>query len=533
VATERKEIGSAGAGATLPGKNAKPFDLIRFVFLRSMYVVLFGSVLFLPLLPLVVAKMYRLYEVSGRIQFDREPLSAMGAAPSQSIAYYFQDYVRSQTKLVKEHGFIKEVLAGIPAAQWPGVLRAHTNALDTATARLSGLLEVNFDNGTQFITLRMESLERDGLDSLMNRMMDAFVDRKISEQFASIERNMKYVAEQRETVQKRIDQLRGTLDAVAEESGTSLFVEDNNLWRSAYQQTQAQLAQAEIERVLKQSRLVAESNRVAQIKALPVQALADELTAADQSLWGVTLWTYQTLQDLRKSVDGVAAGNPDRRYVDERMKSIDTFAKTFRSEIEVRNLRIIEDKRDYDLVRSLVSAQADAAAAASAEWDVRLLADKTKSNLVETSRALWRGRLAEQTMERLSTQLDVYENRLRVLEAERAASARVSVAAYAVLPENGVLKFPKKTLIILVMFTYGVVVFIYGAYDFLDNRVRSQRDMEAALGAEAVRPVWLVPPPVRYAGIITTLPLHPVSGVLRSLAYKLEREHRVNSTFFF
>jgi len=119
-------------------------------------------------------------------------------------------------------------------------------------------------------------------------------------------------------------------------------------------------------------------------------------------------------------------------------------------------------------------------------------------------------------------------DRLRVLEAERNSAPRVSVAVYAVPPVVGDVKFPQKLLMVLFVMTYGLVAGLYGAYDLLDNRIRSSKDVQAALGAEIVKPVWLVPPPVRYFGIMSAYPVHPVSSALRSLAYRLEREHRLN-----
>ena len=531
--TDSKNNGSLGQGQPLPGKASKPFDLSRFLFLRTIYVALFGTILFLPALPLVVAKMYTVYQVSGRIQFEREPLSAMGAAPSQSISYYFQDYVRSQTKLIKEHTFLTEVLGKLARREWPAALLPHTNNLAAAASQLSGRLDVNFDNGTEFMTLKMDSLSTNGVAATMNAVMDAFVERKIKEQFATTELNMAYVKEQGDKIEREIAKEQQAVDDAAKVSGTSSFVEENNVWRNAYQSTQNELAKAQVSRIEKAWRLAAESNRVNTVKALPIQSLADQLTASDQSLWGVTLWTYQTLQDLRKSVDGVAMSNPDRRYTDERMKALDDFAKTFRKDVEVRNLRIIADKRDYELSSALIATEAEESAARMDESDLRALADSVKQKMVETSGALWQGRSAEQRLERLRTQRDIFADRLRVLEAERYSAPRVSVAVYAVPPMAGDVKFPQKMLMVLFALTYGVIACLYGAYDLLDNRIRSSKDVQAALGAEIVKPIWLVPPPVRYFGILSAYPIHPVSSALRSVAYRLEREHRINGAQVF
>ena len=524
----KKQNGLSGQGQPIPGKAMKPFDILRFLFLRTVYVVLFGTILFLPALPLVIAQKYAVYQVSGRIQFEREPLSAMGAAPSQSISYYFQDYVRSQTKLIKEYGFLKNVLGVITHREWPAALVPFTNNLNAASMRLSSLLEVNFDSGTQFMTLKMESFSTNGIATTMNALMDAFVEQKVREQFATSERNMIYVAEQRNKLQAEVEREQKIVEEAARVSGTSAFVEDNNVWRNAYQQTQNEMSKAQVACIEKAWRVASESNRISNIKALPIQSLADQLTASDQSLWGVTLWTYQTLQDLRKSVDGVAPSNPDRRYTDERMKAIDDFAKTFRKDVELRNLRIITDKRDYDLASALTAAEADEFAARRTEHDLSVLADSIKQKMIETSRSLWEGHAAEERLNRLRTQCNIFEDRLRVLEAERNSAPRVSVAMHAVSPASGEVQFPKKLMIILFAMTYGLVAFLYGAYDLLDNRIRSSKDVQAALGSEIVKPIWLVPPPVRYFGILSSYPAHPVALALRSLAYRLEREHRLN-----
>ena len=533
VETDSKSNGAPGQGQPLPGKASKPFDIPRFLFLRTVYIALFGTILFLPALPLVIAKMYTVYQVSGRIQFEREPLSAMGAAPSQSISYYFQDYVRTQTKLIKEHTFLMGALSKLPRREWPTVLLPHTNNLAAAATMLSGRLEVNFDNGTQFMTLKMDALSSNGVAAAMNAVMDAFVERKIHEQFATTELNMAYVKEQRDKIQEDIDREQRVVDEASKIAGTSSFVEENNVWRNAYQATQNEWSKAQVNSIEKGWRLASESNRISSVKALPIQSLADQMTASDQSLWGVTLWTYQTLQDLRKSVDGVAVSNPDRRYTDERMKALDDFAKTFRTDVEKRNLRIIVDKRDYELSSALIAAESEESAARMDERDLRLLADSVKQKMIETSGALWQGRSAEQRLDRLHTQRDIFVDRLRVLEAERNSAPRVSVAVYAVPPAVGDVKFPQKMLMLLFALTYGAIAGMYGAYDLLDNRIRSSKDVQAALGAEIVKPIWLVPPPVRYFGILNAYPVHPVSSALRSLAYRLEREHRINGAHVF
>ena len=84
--------------------------------------------------------------------------------------------------------------------------------------------------------------------------------------------------------------------------------------------------------------------------------MVDEMVMKDASLNLTSSWTYQQQQQMRSSTDGLTKSNPDRIYIEERMKAMQQYEKKQKNELNKSAHKILYGKRDFDLNKELIIA---------------------------------------------------------------------------------------------------------------------------------------------------------------------------------
>ncbi len=525
--SKRRNASVTADGLVLPGSNSKAFNFIGFLIMRALPILIIGTGIFMMMLPFILARAVPIYEVQGRIQIERDTRTPMGEMPSQSIAFYFQDYVRTQSRLLSEGGFIASVLESITRDKWPaGLQKAASPAL--AAAILKRNLHVDYDTGTEFLIVTIESMDREGIDVVLNTMMDRFAEKKKSDKQDARRRNLGFLIKKQSDCATRIATLQHELDNVVLESNSSSFDDRVNPIRLKFIDASSQLDRLHVETIVALNRFTEASNRIDVLRGYSLQPMADELTAADPSLWGVRSWTYQTLQTMRASVDGIAKENPDRKYVDANMEALIQYEKDFRKEVETRHKQNVDARREYDFAVEMTRLESELITATQNEAAATASFDDLQKQVERSSALYWRGLNLKQEIEELKKEKEIFDRQVLVLEAEEASDVRVNVVSRAAEPGAGSGSTSSKSILMALFVAYGLVGAIYFVFDFFDNRIRSTFDVQTALGVPVASSIRLTPPPWRYDGIVTSDPTHPAAANLRTLSYKIERECRKN-----
>lgn len=517
----------------LPGRKNKPFDVFGFVIRRIGFILFFGTLIFLAFLPLLMLEKPPItYTADGRITVQPEIAPLIDKSNNQSISRYFDDYVRTQSRLIKNHEFIKEVLSGMEPANWPSFIPPGLS-LEKAAWMVTAKLGVDGERGTQFIVLQLEGPGPEGLAELINKAMERFVEMKEEEQFALTGKRMEYLKRQQQEVETELARQEVLLEEAAVAAKTSTFDEMFNIGFSKLQDFQQQLIQARVGRIDAESRYNATSNRVEAIRKISIQTLADEITANDQSLWGIQNWTYQTLQELRSQIDGIAEGNPDRKYVEVRMDAITDYLTEFRGTVEDRNFRIVNDKREYELKKDMLNAKLEYDAALELEKKVEELLETASVESARISTLIRKGDRAKFNVENLRDRLEVLNDRIQELHAEANSPTRMQVSVLANRPRNPSMVASSRKYFLLFAFAYGFIGILYAAYDFLDNRIRSYRDVRNAMGAPVPDAVVRVADDHDFSRVALVAPGSRAAAAIRSLAIRLDNERRNHQSRIF
>jgi succinoglycan biosynthesis transport protein ExoP len=86
------------------------------------------------------------------------------------------------------------------------------------------------------------------------------------------------------------------------------------------------------------------------LQQLSLQAYADERVADNFGINRIEQWTYEQLQSLRSTIDGLTTNNEDRTYVEMRMEAMNEYLAPTRSEVNDTTIRILKDKRSLRFV---------------------------------------------------------------------------------------------------------------------------------------------------------------------------------------
>lgn len=525
---ERAPERSARMGSVLDGKKSKPFHLVSFALRRGHLIFLLGALLSLLLTSVFLQWANPIYETNALLLLDPAKEPTLAGRERDAIPGNVGDYTRTLVNRLTGFDVMSEALARLPREDYPAFLRPD-EPLERNAYRLMGRIKVREVPRTYLISLTISADQPRGLGPALNTVMQVFMEKIQQEQERQYARRLSYLMDEQSKILNRLRDERGELLALAEgmeqkaflHETYSLHIGKQDMIQRLYWEAEAKHSE---QRALRDKAL---ADREA-LRGLDLQAFADERVADNFGINRIEQWTYEQLQSLRASIDGLTPENPDRIYVEERMRSMNAFLEGYKQQVNEETTRNIQEKQAYELDLEVIRAQSAYEAARDNAERLGSLLDGAVVEAAETSEAIYRASEILFSIEQLRGRLSALNNRIDDAEMEAKAPVRLEIDKKAKTPVLPARTNAKTLILMALVLGFGAVFGFVSAFDFLDDRLRDVDDLEKALGGPA--PVRV--PAMTHEELLTGSaaeaglgqPRSPAMLAARSLAVRLEQE---------
>lgn len=513
------------APVLLPDKN-KPFDMLGFLVRRHLPILVLGAFILTLLFPFALLKGSYFFEATGRMLIARETPQIIMRS-EENISNYFRDYAISQIERIRSPSSLERAVKNLPE---PLVARLRPQNGDdlAAAAELSRNLVVENIPNTDLISVKYSGNSPNGLAEIVNTIMDSYLQRLQTEDENQETRRIAFLTEERNALNREIEEEMAALEELVSKTRSLSFQDQNNIFLSRYLNLQNSYGPAYSAMVASRNEYEETIKEIDSLKALSTKVLIEEMVAADQTIWSTSSWTYQKLQDLRATIDGISKDNPDRRYVEKRMEAMQEYEQKMRQDVTDRAEKIVNGKRDYNLSQKLISAKSNYLIKEKTAQDIQEKMDEALAQARENALNMLKGQELTKTIENNRAKLFELEGRIHNLVLEARKPLRMSVESYAVKPKSPSGSNLKKLYMFVVLFSFCIPAVAFFIYDLLDDRIRSPKDIAHYIGRPPTWPISAYSSPDKgtagFARVTLDEPNHTVSKAIRSLAVRLDKE---------
>lgn len=506
------------------GKKNKPFDPFGFIFRYGALIVVFGFFSLTMLVPLVLKIKKPDYEVHSTLKIDPVIPSLITKSEEPSITGFYHDFVRTQAKRIADHKTMAMALEKM-GEEAAGQLLSPSLSDDEKISILRAIVKVAPVSRTHLINLSVRGPKKEGLAPLLNALMESYLENLTLELQQKDGRRITYLNEKKKRLRQNINKKEHELKELATHVLSSTFVEDFNIWQQRVVSLQSAYVDTLNQRIQAENSFEWGQDSAKKTKLLSLGSLVEEGVMADDAIDFTSSWTYQKLQEMRGSIDGITAKNDDRKKIEQRMVAMREYESKLRSETRDTVKTIVYGKRDLDIKKTLILKENNYKEALANEK--RLVIELTNAQKMSghNSTLLLKGKGLETELTHDRNLLFRIDTRIHELEAESRAPLRVNIESFAKDPENPAGSNVKKLLMVCVAISFGSVGGFFLLLELTDDRVRSPKNIIHALGHPPTWPISRTPPGVSFDSVLRNGSSSVTAKAIRSLATRLYREY--------
>ena len=502
----------------------KPFDLSAALSRRAGILLGLGTVLSFATIPVCLAVVKPKYSASAVLLVDATKEIAINGKERDLIPGDIGDYTRTQIGRMKSVAGISEALNTLPEKARPNFCNPQASAISQAVQLLKRLVIQEVPR-SHLINLKLESDEPRFLGDAVNAVVDGFIGRLHLERERQNEKRIEYLQSERARVVERIEHEHRRLLAHAEGMANRAFLHENyTVHLNKVDQIQKLFLEADAERIARQAALAKALSDRSTIQKLSLQPYADERVADNFGINRIEQYTYEQLQQMRVTVDGLTPGNQDRKYVEERMAAMNRYLDEYKVTVNEATMRNLEQKRAYDLESEVLRAESGLGSATSRALELGSILSAATAEASATSEAIFNASSVAYSIRELRERLTAINNRIDDCQLEAKASVKLAVDSRASNPTVPASSTKVNALAGGLGLAYGCALLCCLGFEFFDTRLRSRADIQAALGGEAPDPV----PSLNGAPLHGVVASDSLAGEVlrsfRSLASRVERE---------
>ena len=518
----------------LEGKAKKPLDIFGFIFRYGLIIVVGGFALLTMLIPLVLLVSKPNYETHAMLKIDPVVPSLITKSEDPSITGYYHDYVRTQASRIKEFSLLKEAVEKLRPEEKAAVLPAHLSA-DECVPILQAIMQINPVGRTHLLELTIQGPEKEGLAPMLNSVMEVYLQKMRNEQVDKNKNRLDYLTAKKQTLAQKIEKQEKTLRELAVTVLSSSFAEDFNLWQQRAAELQKSYVHLYADRVQAENANIFQETTAAQLRELSLEPLVDEGVMDNRAIGFTSSWTYQQLQDMRASIDGVTRDNEDRKRIESRMQAMRDYENTLRRETSETIGSITYGKRGLDLDKERIKKENRYRESVASEEMLKAAFDEATLKSGQNSAAMLRGQSLETQLAHDRDMFFRIDTRIHEMKAESMAPLRVIIEAPAREPENPAGSNTKKLLMLCFAVSFGSIGGLFAVIEFLDNRIHSPKNIIHAFGHPPCWPISRSPEGVNFYNVMSKGSDSVTAKAIRSLATKLYRafEDKQSRVFLF
>ncbi|NTW52123.1 MAG: AAA family ATPase [Chlorobiaceae bacterium] len=510
------------------GKPSKPLDILGFLKRYGLIVLVLGSFLFALTVPVVLLISKPNYEVHALMRIDPIIPSLITKSEDPSIINYYQDYANTQARRMMDFEILKKTVEKLTPRQKGAILPASLPP-DKCADLLTLIIKVNPVNGTHLLDVSASSPKKEGLAPLINNFMQVFLEKvRKGNEMQDTER-LSYLMHEKQALGAEIALIEEKLYTLTKEISTADFAETYNSAYKKSEQLQQLYVNALYDRISSENLYQETEKSGKQLKSLVLTPMVEELVMHNQSLDFTSSWTYQQQQQLRSSTDGLTPNNPDRIYVEERMKAMQDYERKLKDEVRSEAKNVVYGKRDYELRKELIQASNKSEKAKKSEKDILKELEESRKESVRVSVGLHVGESLKALLKHKRDLLDQIDTRIHELEVEGKAPLHIAIESAAREPQKPTGSNTQKLLMMFFAGAFGSVTALFLALEFFDNRIRRPEEIRQALGYPAAKPIVKALADMPFHELVGLAPRDPAAMAINSIAIGFSREKKSNN----
>jgi Mrp family chromosome partitioning ATPase/uncharacterized protein involved in exopolysaccharide biosynthesis len=507
------------------GKPNKPLDLFGFIKRYGLFILGIGAFLFTLTVPIVLLISKPNFEVRALMRIDPVIPSVITKSEDPSIINYYSDYSNTQSRRMMDFENLKKTVEKLTPEQKNSIFY---DGLPTKVCAeiLGNMIKVSPVPGTHLLELTISGPKKKGLAPVLNNLMQIYLDKvRNSNQMEDNER-LDYLRNEKEALSNDIATIEEKLNILTREISTADFAESYNMANKKAGELQQISVNALYDRITAQNRFgeVQQNNQA--LLRVSLDPMVEERVRGDQSLNSTSSWTYQQQQQLRSSTEGLSSGNPDRIFVEERMKAMSDYEKKLQYEVRSSARQIVYGKRDYEQKKELLQSKFKAENARNTETEVLRELENAKNESVRISLGLHLGESLKANLKHKRDLLDQIDTRIHELELEGKAPLHIAIESFAREPDAPAGSNTKKLMIVFFGLSFGSVFVLFFGVEFFDNRIRRQEEVRHALGYPPAKEITKSKSGAPFHQLFDHDPDGVTARTIRSLAVKFMHEKK-------
>ncbi|WP_045215630.1 GumC family protein [Desulfonatronovibrio magnus] len=519
------------------GKKNKPFQLIAFSFRRAPLVLFAGGIICFLLFLLLLPRVSPIYETQSMLLVDPAKETTLAGRERDPIPGDIGKYTRNLIERIPRYDVLATAISRLDEADYPVFLNPGRPE-EANVYSLMSRIRVREVHLTYLISLTISAEEPQGLAPVLNEVMKAFLEKMEHEQEGQYVRRINYLSVEKERISARLEDARTDLQRLVDSMDSKSFLQDNYT-SHIYKKDMLQRMYLEAEEELSRRESLLDqaiANREA-IPVLDLQAFADERVADNFGINRIEQWTYEQLQALRASIDGLTPENPDRIYVEQRMEAMEAFLEQYKQRVNKETIRNIRERQKYELNLDVIQARTSYDASVKNTRRLKELLEQATREASQVSEAIYQASAIQFRIEQLRERLTALNNRMDDAEMVAKSPIPVDIDKLAVTPGVPARTNIKVISMMILALGFGSVFSFVLVFDFMDNRLRDPGEVEQALGGSGPAPIPYMSgrdlPPGSFFDASLELPEHSSVLAIRSLAVRMELEKEKNDARVF
>jgi len=474
------------------GKSSKSFDLFGFLKRYGAYMLVFGLFFFTITTPIVFVIKKPFYEVHAFMKIDPVIATLITQKEETSITNYYDQYANTQAHSMKTFEVLKQTAEQLTPQEKVSLFKTNLPA-EICAEILDHVIIIKPLSGTHLIEITASGDKPDGLAPLLNKLMIVYLNKVRSSNSDSDQDQLKSLRLKKEVINAQIKVYEKSLDELTKDISTASYSESFNMASKNTEELQRLYDNALTDRFKAMNNFWATEQAVRETQSLSLDPLVDEIVMNDQSLHFTSSWTYQQLQELRSTTDGLTATNPDRVYVEKRMNAMQQYEKKQRKEVRNTANAITLGKRKLEMHKAMIQAKYDFEKSKKTEADLQKELEKNIKESQRISIGIHKGEYLSLSLKYNRDMIDMLERRITEIEMEKKAPLRISIESQARQPKSPLSSNTNKLLMMLFGAAFCIVCGPFVAYEFFDNTIRRPEDIKQALGYIPTQTIVKVP----------------------------------------
>jgi uncharacterized protein involved in exopolysaccharide biosynthesis/Mrp family chromosome partitioning ATPase len=423
----------------------------------------------------------------------------------------YREYVQQNVRTINRYDIVEETLGRLGENRKLWMKNGET--LTHATERLQHNLVIAPVPDTYQIVVSLESDRAEGLDQIVNTLVDTFLSKIKSEEFYESDQRIENLRGDRSKLAESIAAKQKRRAELADQLAVSTFTESfPNPYDRLVVDAQQALNDATRQRIQAEAQISALEAKSDSGAVTPLEASVLDSVNHDPALSSLEASINQRRGVLVSTMSGLAPEHPGRRAAERELKELESERENLYRKLLKSYTGTLWEQRYSDVVR-----------ARQAEERLRSEADK------QASQATWFTERYQEALnlgldiERERKRLDSIDDRIEFLSLESRAPGFVRLFSNARRPDEPVKGGRRKLALMAALFSILGAVLIPIGIDSFDPRIHWPGDVHRALGFPVLG--WLLEK--KDAGEDFGR-----EQILR-LAERLSHEHQLNGTKLF